>query len=177
VAVFCIEESTGFSEVDAILVAGQLDRKPRGSWSVRTRCIYQRPAVIATAPQLEDGTYFPTLFYLTCPWLVLYINGLESTTAVSEWAEKLATEPDLRSRMIATDARYRAMRASFAGGTDPTPDVGIAGQRSPLSTKCIHAHVATYLAGLDDPVGESVVSSMTACCCPSDLCRTYLEDA
>lgn len=159
---------------DVTVVVGQLGRTPRGEWAPAARCPHDRPTVIETVPLLEDGTPFPTLFYLSCPWLVAYVDGLESAGAVSGWAEQLATTLELRSRMIATDTRYRVRRARLAGGVDPTPDVGIAGQRSPLSTKCLHAHVATYLAGFDDPVGEGVVSAMGSYTCPVDLCRRFL---
>ncbi|MDP2401287.1 MAG: DUF501 domain-containing protein, partial [Actinomycetota bacterium] len=99
----------------------------------------------------------------------------ESACAVTEWAERLRDAPILRSRMIAADAQYRSRRARLAGGIDPTPSVGIAGQKSPLSTKCLHAHVATYLAGLDDPVGQGVVASTESITCPSDLCARFVE--
>jgi hypothetical protein len=160
---------------DARIVEGQLDRSPRGSWTAAARCPFDRPTVIETSPVLEDGTPFPTLYYLTCPWLVAYVDGLESACAVAEWAERLRDAPGLRTRMIATDTQYRARRARLAGGVDPTPSVGIAGQKSPLSTKCLHAHVATYLAGLDDPVGRGVVESTESIACPSDLCARFAE--
>ncbi len=161
---------------DPAYVAVQLGRTPRGRWRVSARCPFRRPLVIETAPVLEDGTPFPTLYYLTCPWLVAYVDGLESACAVSEWSEKLATRSTLRSRMISADAQYRARREKLAGGTDPTPDVGIAGQRSPLSTKCLHAHVATYLMGIDDPVGEGVLTRMDSRACPDDLCSRLLRE-
>lgn len=163
-------------DVDATIVACQLGRVPRGEWAPAARCRHGRPTVIETVPLLEDGTPFPTLFYLSCPWLVKYVDGLESVSAVSEWAGRLAATPALRSRMIAADTQYRLRRARLAGGVDPTPDVGIAGQRSPLSTKCLHAHVATFLASLDDPVGEGVVSAMRSYTCPADLCGRFLPE-
>jgi len=174
VRAFTADIELSASPEDSRLVATQLDREPRGTWCVTARCLHRRPVVIMTAPRLDDGTPFPTLFYLTCPWLVKYVSGLENASIISEWAERLATDPELRTRMIATDAKYRVLRAELAGGEDPTPDIGIAGQRSPLSTKCLHAHVATYIAGLDDPVGEALIEGMSAPCCPADLCARFL---
>jgi hypothetical protein len=71
--------------------------------------------------------------------------------------------------MRAADAEYRARRAELADGTDPVPGVGIAGQRDPLATKCLHAHVASALAGIDDPVGLQVLDEVGREC-PDDAC-------
>jgi len=51
------------------IVEYQLDRPPRGNWWPRVFCPYGFPMVIETEPFLEDGTPFPTLFWLTCPYL------------------------------------------------------------------------------------------------------------
>jgi hypothetical protein len=52
---------------DHEVVAEQLGRPPRGLRGVAHRCPCGCPDVVETAPRLEDGTPFPTLFYLTCP--------------------------------------------------------------------------------------------------------------
>lgn len=162
------------SHADEVVVSAQLGRPPRGTWRVRARCPFGRPMVLETAPSLKDGSPFPTLYWLSCPWLVEYVNGLESAGATSEWAGRLRTSDRLAERMRLADAEYRARRAACADGTDPTPDVGIAGQSDPLATKCLHAHVATFLAGIDDPIGESVISSVSPTC-PDDICARLDE--
>lgn len=164
----------GTSHSDQLIITAQLGREPRGAWRVRARCPFGRPTTIETSPRLEDGTPFPTLYYLTCPWLIEYVGGLESAGAAGEWAARLSTVDRLAERMRLADAEYRARRAAAAGGCDPTPGVGIAGQSNPLATKCLHAHVATFLAGIDDPVGESVLSSMVTTC-PDDICARLDE--
>ncbi len=164
----------GTSHADEVVVCAQLGREPRGSWRARARCPFGRPTVIETAPRLEDGTPFPTLYWLTCPWLTEYVSGLESAGAASEWASRLSSSDRLAERMRLADAEYRARRAAAAGGQDPTPRVGIAGQSDPMATKCLHAHVGAFLAGIDDPIGESVLSSMNSNC-PDDLCARLDE--
>ena len=150
--------------VDAATVARQLGRVPRGRWRPVARCSYGRPIVIITAPALEDGTPFPTLYYLTCPHLVERISGLESSGELRRWRERISGEPVLRERLRAADAAYRAARAAEAGGVDPMPGVGIAGQRDPCALKCLHAHVAAFLAGIDDPVGAGVLDAVVREC-------------
>ena len=42
------------------------------------RCPCGRPDVVETAARLDDGSPFPTLYYLTCPKLASRIGTLES---------------------------------------------------------------------------------------------------
>lgn len=161
---------------EAMLVEAQLGRTPRGDWRTVSACPYGRPRVIETPPHLEDGTPFPTLYWLTCPWLRTYVDGLESAHAADDWAARLAIDTDLAGEMLAADVEYRERRARVAGGEDPLPEVGIAGQRDPLATKCLHAHVAAYLVGLADPVGRAVVGDLDPCVCPDDICAALESD-
>lgn len=160
---------------DATTVAMQLGREPRGAWRVDARCSYGHPTVIETAPALPGGEPFPTLYYLTCPWLVEHVGALESRGEVARYSRELAADPLLVERMRAADAEYRARRGRAAGGVDPTPGVGIAGQRDPLGTKCLHAHVASALAGIDDPVGVAIVERVGSHC-PDDRCAAWIEE-
>ena len=146
---------------DAAVVAAQIGRRPRGRWWVEVRCGFGYPQVVGTPPRLGDGTPFPTLYWLSCPWLTEQVNEAESGGAVARWAERLAAEPALAERLLDADAAYRRRRASLLlVGDDPCGDVGIAGQRDPAATKCLHAHVAAALAGIDDPVGAELVESL-----------------
>jgi len=149
---------------DGSLVARQLGRAPRGRWRVAWRCEYGHPGVIVTAPLLEDGTPFPTLCYLTCPHLVDRVAALESAGEAGRWRRCLAVDLGFATRLQAADVAYRTARAAEARGEDPMPDVGIAGQRDPLAVKCLHAHVASALVGIDDPIGVAVLRDVGYSC-------------
>lgn len=149
---------------DEDTVSRQLGRPPRGTWRVATRCSYGYPTVIVTPSVFASGEPFPTLFWLTCPHLVEGVGRLESAGEIEAWAARLATDPALAQRMRTADAAYRSARAEESGGGDACPDVGVAGQRDPLATKCLHAHVAAAFAGLGDPVGESVLAQIEREC-------------
>lgn len=149
---------------DAAVVAWQLGRAPRGSWRVVCRCSFGYPTCIATAPVLDGGAPFPTLFYLTCPHLVEEVSRLESGGFLETVRGMVTTNESLASRLSDADDSYRKARAREAGGVDPAPNVGIAGQRDPLAVKCLHAHVAAYLGGIDDPIGEVVMMDRAAEC-------------
>lgn len=162
---------------DTVTVTWQLGREPRGAWHVVVRCSYGYAQVIETAPVLDGGEPFPTLYYLTCPWLAGFAGDLESSGEIALAARELAGDRALARRMVAADSEYRARRARAAGGEDPTPGVGIAGQRDALATKCLHAHVATALAGIDDPVGLRVLGRIERDCPDKRCARPPAEAA
>lgn len=149
---------------DAAIVASQLRRAPRGVWRVAARCSFGYPTCIATAPLIDGEEPFPTLFYLTCPYLAEEVSRLESDGLLKAVRGMLAGDGSLAARLLDADESYRKARADEAGGVDPTPEVGIAGQRDPLAVKCLHAHVAAYLAGIADPIGEVVMTDRAAEC-------------
>ena len=142
------------------MVARQLGRAPRGIWRVVSSCEHGYPRVIAVGPLLEDGSPFPTTFWLTCPHLVEAMHTLESAGEHRSWAERAAADPVLASRLRHADDSYRAARRDEGGGADPCAAVGVAGQSDPLAVKCLHARVAAALAGTGDPVGEGVLAQL-----------------
>jgi hypothetical protein len=132
-------------------------------------------------PVLEDGTPFPTYFWLSCPYLIEEASRLESDGEVSAWAVRLAEDAVLAERMRAAEREYVALRDAAArsrtDGSGAADLRGFAGQRSVLATKCVHAHVAARLAGIDDPVGEAVLAR-TGSECADTRCSSFtpLED-
>ena len=161
---------------DESVVEAQLDRPPRGKWRVAVRCSLGYPSVVLTEPLLDDGTPFPTLYWLTCPWLIESVGRIEGDGGAAHWAGRLAMEKDLASRAMEADAEYRKRRSAETEAEDPCVTVGVAGQSDPLATKCLHAHVAAYLAGTGDPVGAGVLEQ-TAIECDDATCDSLAPDA
>jgi hypothetical protein len=155
------------------MVAAQLGREPKARFRVASRCSYGHPTVIANAPRCEDGTPFPTLYWLTCPHLVEAVSACESAGAAERWMERIRSDAHLRFEVLASDQQYRAAREMEGRGDDPCAGVGIAGQDDPCATKCLHAHVATYLAGIPDPLGRRTLDSVRLEC-ESDRCCVLL---
>ncbi|MBN2821588.1 MAG: DUF501 domain-containing protein [Coriobacteriia bacterium] len=119
--------------------------------------------MIATRSDL-DGEPFPTLFWLTCPFLCERVSALESEGAVTVWTDRLEADAGLADEMRAADEVYRRLRQAEAGGVDRCWTVGIAGQRDSLKVKCLHAHVAAFLGGIDDPIGRAVLAGLEREC-------------
>jgi hypothetical protein len=160
---------------DEIVVAAQLGREPRGPWRVAARCGFGYPSVLEVGPVLDDGTPFPTYYWMSCPWLVEHVGALESTGAVSAWATRLAEDPSLASRMRAAEAAYVAARDAAADRESTVAGQGFAGQSDVLATKCLHAHAAARMVGLDDPVGEGVLEELEREC-PDERCATLVSN-
>jgi uncharacterized protein len=126
---------------DLATVAAQLGRRPRAVRAVAYRCPCSLPAVVQTAPRLDDGTPFPTLYYLTCARLVSQAARLEGEGRMREMTERLATDPDLA-------AAYQRAHEAYLAERDAIEPLGTAVSAGgmPDRVKCLHVHVAHALA-------------------------------
>ena len=126
---------------DAQAVAAQLHRTPRATRAVAHRCSCGLPDVVETAPRLDDGTPFPTLFYLTCPRAASAIGRLEASGLMREMTERLAVDAELAER-------YRAAYDDYLARRDAIEPLGttVAAGGMPDRVKCLHVHVAHALA-------------------------------
>jgi uncharacterized protein len=132
--------------------------------------------VIVSPAVLDDGTPFPTLAWLTCPYLTEALSVEESAGGAAAWAERASTDPDIAGSLRASDAALRAMRAAESGGADPCAAVGLGGQRDPLGVKCLHAHAALALLGIADPVGVAELGKIPDRC-SDERCATLTSTA
>ena len=139
---------------DRAVVAVQIERQPRSAIDVVARCHLGLPVVIAVPPHLEDGTPFPTRYWLTCPLAVRRIGRLESVGGVKAAEARLDADPDLAARHGSAMERYAADRDALIDETidRPRPSGGVAGAM--VGVKCLHAQYADHAAGNDNVVGE-----------------------
>ena len=100
----------GITDDEREVVERQLGRPPRAVVGVAHRCPCGQPDVVETAPRLEDGTPFPTLYYLTCPRANAAASRLESAGLMREWQDELAVDADLAARYRAAHDLYLATR-------------------------------------------------------------------
>ncbi len=144
------------SEADRAAVEAQIGRPSRGSFDVVARCHFDLPVVIRMAPLLDDGTRFPTRYWLTCPLAVLRVDRLEGAGGVRQMARRLEADPGLRAELDAAHARYAADRdAELPADAPVQPTGGVAGIEGG-GVKCLHAHYADHAAGNANPVGTLV---------------------
>lgn len=141
------EASRSKSE-DRNAVAKLLGREPGGQFEVAVRAPGGSPIVIRNAPFMDDGTPMPTRYWLVDQKLHEAVSRIESTGGVRR------AEAEIDPELIASaHAAYAAERDKQipAGHEGPRPYGGVGGTRR--GVKCLHAHLAWYLAGGDDPVG------------------------
>jgi len=140
---------------DQAAAAVQLDRPLRAAGEVVARCHLMLPVVIKVPPLLDDGTPFPTLYWLTCPLAVRRIGRLESVGGVKQMERLLESNEELAVAMERRHACYEEERDRLVpSGVRPRPSGGVAGLTR--GVKCLHAHYADHAAGGDNPVGGLV---------------------
>lgn len=135
-------------KTDTEVIAVQLGRRPRGLRGVAWRCPCGLPCVIETAPRLDDGTPFPTLYYLTCPKAVAAVSAIEASGVMKQMTERLAADAALRQayRSAHLDYLTRREEAARAAGVAPLPAGTQSAGGMPERVKCLHALAAHELA-------------------------------
>lgn len=141
---------------DEAIVAAQLQRRPRGVVGIAYRCPCGKPAVVVTRPRLEDGTPFPTTYYLTCPRAVAACSSLESQGLMTEMTQRLSNDSDLARAYRRAHEQYLTDRERL----ESVPEIAdISAGGMPHRVKCLHALVAHSLAagkGIN-PLGDEAV--------------------
>ena len=144
---------TPATDADIDTLREQLDRVPRGVVGIGARCVCGRPTVVVTAPRLEDGTPFPTTYYLTCPPIVRGCSTLEAEKTMETLNAWLQEEPEVAQAYERAHQAYIEPRRSL--GDVPEID-GVSAGGMPTRVKCLHALVGHALAAGHgvNPVGD-----------------------
>lgn len=129
------------TDADREIIAQQLGRPPRALRAIAARCPSGHPAVVQTSPRLENGTPFPTLYYLTCPRLASLVGRLEASGIMKEMTERLTTDEELAAAYLRAHESYLAERDAI----EPLGHQVTAGGM-PGRVKCLHVHLAHTLA-------------------------------
>lgn len=142
---------------DGRAVAAQIGRPLRSAADVAVRCSLGLPVVTRVPPILDDGTPFPTRYWLSCPLAVRRIGRIESAGGVQALQRHAAATPAFDDRLEAAHRRYAAERdaATPADAAYP-PGGGVGGTEIGAGIKCLHAHYGDHAAGNDNPVGQAV---------------------
>jgi uncharacterized protein len=141
---------------DLAVIEAQLGRPPRAVHAVGHRCPCGNPDVVETEPRLEDGTPFPTTFYLTCPRAASLIGTLEATGLMREMSDRLEADPDLARAYRRAHECYLSFRESIG----QVPEIsGVSAGGMPTRVKCLHVLAGQALAqgrGVN-PLGDEVL--------------------
>jgi uncharacterized protein len=157
-------------ERDAAIAERMIGRPLRGRSAAAVRCAWGLPAVLRVQPQLEDGTPFPTTFWLSCPLANQHCGRLEASGAMHELTGSLADDPDLGRAYAEAHQRYVAFRDRLGPKVPRDPSAG----GMPGRVKCLHALYAHHLATCDNPIGAWAAAQIEPMPCPAP-CVTLQE--
>jgi len=159
---------TSATEEDIEAVSNQLGRPARDIAAVAARCVCGNPIVVQTKPRLEDGTPFPTVYYLTLPAATAAVSTLEASGLMQQLQDRLSEEPELAAKYQLAHESYLADR-NLLGEVEEIDGISAGGM--PSRVKCLHSLVAHSLAkgpGVN-PVGDAALAvcswSPTRCVC------------
>ncbi len=149
-------------EAETDLVARMLGRPARGRPAAAVRCTFGLPAVLRVDPALEDGTPFPTTFWLACPLASRHIGTLEASGVMVDLGEGVAEDPELAEAYRSAHERFVAFRDGLGPRVPGDPSAG----GMPGRVKCLHALYAHHLATGDNPIGAWVGERLEPMLCP-----------
>jgi uncharacterized protein len=149
---------------DWAAVEAQLGRRPRSIHEIGHRCPCGNPDVVTTEPRLDDGTPFPTTYYLTCPRAASRIGTLEASGLMKEMQDRLATDPDLAEAYADAHEDYLEAREVIATAIGQSvPEIeGTSAGGMPDRVKCLHvlaAHALVRGPGVN-PLGDQVLDEL-----------------
>lgn len=148
------------SESDLAVMRAQLGRPSRGVVGIAARCVCGNPTVVATAPRLDDGTPFPTFYYLTHPAATAAMSVLEADHVMREFTDLLEEDDDVRTAYQRAHEAYLSDRAAFG---EPDEIAGISAGGMPTRVKCLHALAGHALAAGPgvNPIGDLALARST----------------
>lgn len=144
------------TDAEIAVVSAQLGRAARGVVGIAARCVCGNPTVVATTPRLDDGSPFPTFYYLTHPVAAAAMSTLEANHVMPELTALLDDEDVAAAYRTAHEA-YLADRAQFG---DVPEIAGVSAGGMPTRVKCLHALAGHALAAGPgvNPVGDAALA-------------------
>lgn len=184
----CREVLTGlsaFSYKDRIVVTRQMERHVFDHGlviSVSCRCRWGYPQTLLCKPFFK-GIPFPTLFWLTCPYLSKLCGAIESAGGVGDLENFLKSH---KSAYTVYNSLYASVRQQCLNKTEKhflrmyRPKIlrvltqsGIGGirQSDAATAKCLHLQTATFLSLYGHPAANWLRKRLKTFCCNNEQCR------
>jgi len=167
---------------DIKIINAQLGRDISGFNKIEVTCMYGFPQVISTYPMM-DGKLFPTLYWLTCPYIKKQIGRLEEQGMIKKISEKINNSSDLKQKYIDETMSYIEKRIELFKETFPQDKIpdriknsgigGIQDWREISGLKCIHLHFAYYLVNNKEIIGN-IIKHLIKPCCPDSQCSDII---
>jgi len=150
---------TAVTQEDIAEVTRQLGRPARDILAIAARCVCSRPLVVKTKPRLDNGTPFPTLYYLTQPAATAAVSTLEASGYMVELQDLLQSDSEISAAYLAAHSQYLAEREAIEVVEEIT-DFSAGGM--PSRVKCLHALIGHSLAKGEgvNPIGDLALEAL-----------------
>ncbi len=161
---------------DRVIIRKQLGRRGRSLLGVARRCVYGYPQVIVVYP-LIDGRPFPTIYWLSCPFLSRQIAHLEASGMIVQMEKRLRYDATLAARVVRAHHQYIRDRRVLLSNDDyrflqregmlpAFTQRGIGGIADFARVKCLHLHVAHALTACTgtNPIGDLILQELLHAC-------------
>jgi len=147
------------------VVEVQLNRNLRSDIKVAAKCHFDLPVVVDVPKNLDDGTPFPTMFWLTCPMYIKKVSTLESHGMVKELDNQLNKNNMLNKSWSNRQKSYEKERNKKYKNTKNSisPLGGVGGTLN--SIKCLHSHLADEIVTGKNIIGKIVLENVGGCNC------------
>ncbi|MCC3145852.1 DUF501 domain-containing protein [Halanaerobium sp. Z-7514] len=151
------------------IVELQLDRKINNFFKTAVFCPFDFPAVVIVNPY-KNNIPAPTIYWLSCPYLNYKVDRLESESNLpAELQNLLAQDSDFKAKMEKAHKKYAEKRRNLLAQKELeeakalSEDLyqtllysGVGGIKEQKGIKCLHTHLAHFLADRSNPVGKIV---------------------
>jgi len=163
---------TDYNNKDLDDIAFQIPEIPIKIAGVMERCAYGYPSIVLLYPERDndDSTSdimdHSDLLWLTCPYMIDKIKGLEDEGYIKKISTLIMADRDIEAQMKEAHADYYYLRKKifrlFLGGIHSIDDnnkvffSGIGGIRNISILNCLHQHYAHYRICEDNVAGRVV---------------------
>ncbi len=157
-------------EKDRKILKFQLNRKTlHPIVKVVKRCNRGFPQVVLNLPTRDGKIWFPTVFWLTCPYLHYEISRLENMGLIKYLETKIENSVWMQKEFLEDQRRCMIIKNeffSFLKVLDPNGTFffkrGIGGVTNLKKVKCLHLHYAFFLGTGRGIIGDIVKKKISA---------------
>ena len=163
---------------DLKVISSQLGRTPKNVLEVSYKCSYGFPVVVKSNPVLDEKP-FPTIYWLTCPYLRYRISQIEAEGGIVKYEKIINSSKALFHLQEKAHLLARKEAIELAGDNEwiikRIKKGGMGGISDFSHLKCLHLQVAYHLGGIRNPVGKMVLDEIRQLECKNALCEKYKE--
>lgn len=191
-----MSKTSKISERDLQIIAQQLSREPRGVLRVERYCPAGHPQVILVYPLIENDqgqlAPFPTIFWLSCPRIVVQIAALEHQGLITQLEALIQSDQEFRESYLNDHRAYQQERWNLLTDEDRAlverdrrwlavfQRRGIGGLSKLAHVKCLHMQYTHHLVR-ENVIGRWIAEHYEIKECPSgadsDPSRATLQSA